>query len=222
VGPEQVPSSPPDAAVSPHQGRFLLLEDDPSVARPLSRVVEMHRRAVVAATIADAKAMFGQEQFSAVILDENLPDGSGLSWLAELREQGWFGPVLMLTGKFARDVANRAQALDAQCVFKPAEPDNITLFIEHVVEREKAIAERLESAIKSLVDTHKCTRRETDALRAACSGVPRADLHKILGVTENTAKTQVRSLLKRVKEKSIDDVVQRVLRQVLADIPRRR
>lgn len=197
------------------KGGFLVLEDDPAVSEPLSQIVAMHGPVMVASTIAEAKRYFVDADFNAAILDENLPDGSGLDWLQELRTQGWTGPVLILTGSFRRAVANRAQSLDAQCAFKPTEPDNIARFVELVVARDRDPSRRLDMAITKLVEKHKITRRESAALRAACAGVPRSELHIVMGVGANTAKTQVHRLLKRVNEKALDELVQRVLRSVL-------
>lgn len=215
--PDSTPPSASSTKPDEQRGRILILEDDPAVSRFLVREVESKRPSAVAFTVAAAKALFDKEAFSAVISDENLPDGSGLAWLAELRGQGWFGPVLLLTGQFEKEVANRAQSLGAQCVFKPPQFGNVALFLESVTAREKTIAERLESVVQSLIKTHELTRREADTLRTACSGVRRTDLHTALGVSENTAKSHVRALLSRLNESKLDDVIQRVLRAVLTE-----
>lgn len=205
----------PTTAQVIRKGGILVLEDDPAVSEPLSQIVAMHGPVRVASSIAEAKRHFVDADFNAAILDENLPDGSGLDWLEELRAQGWAGPVLLLTGSFRRAVANRAQSLDAQCAFKPTEPDNVARFVELVMARDRDASRRLDIAITKLIEKHKLTRRESAALRAACEGVPRSELHLVLGVGVNTAKTQVHKLLKRVNEKGLDELVQRVLRSIL-------
>lgn len=198
--------------------RFLVIEDDPDVSDALRSFVELHRPALVASNLAEARDRFSQQDIGAVILDESLPDGSGLSWLEEVRTAGWNGPVLMLTGHLEREIANRAQTLRAHCVFKPADPANIAHFVEQVLRREADSEERIEKALQAFVAHHGVTPRETDTLRAACRGVSRAELHAVLGVSENTAKSLVRTLLKRAGAKNLDEVIERILRQVVDDV----
>lgn len=202
---------------APPTRRILIIEDDPDVAESLRQFVESHRATIVAASLAEARTQFQYHDVAAVILDENLPDGSGLSWLEEVRAEGWSGPALMLTGRFEREVANRAHTLNSQCVFKPADPENIGLFVEQVLRRESMPKDRIEQALQAFVAQHGVTPRETDALRAACEEVPRGELHVALGVSENTAKSLIRALLKRVRAKNLDEVKERVLRLVVDD-----
>lgn len=94
--------------------RLLLVEDD----RTLGDAVCAHLQAdghVVdwVGTAAQARAAAGAE-FDAILLDWQLPDGSGVQWLRDLRAQRGANrtrPVLMLT---ARDrLSDRVQGLDA-------------------------------------------------------------------------------------------------------------
>lgn len=94
--------------------RLLLVEDD----RTLGDAVCAHLQAeghVIdwVTTIAQARAA-ANDPFDAILLDWQLPDGSGVQWLRELRAQrgpNRTRPVLMLT---ARDLlADRVQGLDA-------------------------------------------------------------------------------------------------------------
>ena len=64
-----------------------------------------------AATLADTRALWHVQPFDAVLLDLNLPDGSGLTALREARRNGDATPVLVLS---ARDrAAERIAGLDA-------------------------------------------------------------------------------------------------------------
>ena len=92
--------------------RILLVEDD-DVLRSVMRatLVEAGHRVDEAAKLADARTLWRVQPFDAVLLDLNLPDGSGLSALREARGRGDRTPVLVLS---ARDrTSERIAGLDA-------------------------------------------------------------------------------------------------------------
>jgi DNA-binding response OmpR family regulator len=79
--------------------RLLLLEDDPLLGEGLrdwlaadGHVVDWCR------SLAETQAMAG-EPFDALLVDWQLPDGSGLDWLKGRRGRGDLTPVLMLTAR---------------------------------------------------------------------------------------------------------------------------
>jgi len=55
-----------------------------------------------------ALAQVAQADYDIVILDHRLPDMSGLEVLAEIKSQGYEGPVVMVTGMGSEKVAVRA------------------------------------------------------------------------------------------------------------------
>jgi DNA-binding response OmpR family regulator len=91
--------------------RLLLVEDTQDVAEAV--VASFNRRGDAidhAATLQAAQDALAVQAYDVVILDINLPDGSGTQVLRGLREAGDATPVLMLTAR--RDVADRVAALD--------------------------------------------------------------------------------------------------------------
>lgn len=91
--------------------RILMVED----ARDLAEGVIAHlaRSGVVcdlAPTINDARDCRAVQRYDAIILDINLPDGSGLTLLREMRAQADRTPILMLTALASID--DRVEALD--------------------------------------------------------------------------------------------------------------
>lgn len=90
-------ASTPAAPASPQQ-RVLVVEDDPLVVRLVQRVLTEAGYAVdVAQTLDAARDLVGAD-FDAVLLDIDLPGGSGLDLLRELRGRGDATPVLLFTG----------------------------------------------------------------------------------------------------------------------------
>ena len=92
--------------------RILLVEDD-DVLRDvvLKSLLAAGHRVDVAARLDDARHLWRVQPFDAVLLDLNLPDGSGLSALRDARARGDRTPVMVLT---ARDrTEERIAGLDA-------------------------------------------------------------------------------------------------------------
>lgn len=78
--------------------RIFLLEDDEALDRGITMALEGPERAVLrAGTLAEAEEILSRERFSLLILDVNLPDGSGLELLKQLRQRGDSVPVILLT-----------------------------------------------------------------------------------------------------------------------------
>lgn len=78
-------------------GYLLLVEDEPAVQAKNKKILERCGYTVEQAyTIAEAQLKIAEEMPKAIVLDIQLPDGSGLEFLSDLRETSNV-PVLMLT-----------------------------------------------------------------------------------------------------------------------------
>jgi len=117
--------------------RLLLLEDDALLGEGLRDYLRAEGHVVDwCRSLAEADALRG-EPMDALLVDWELPDGSGLAWLGALRGRGNTTPALMLT---ARDRLNdRIEGLDGGAddyLVKPFAP-------EELVARLRALARRL-------------------------------------------------------------------------------
>jgi two-component system OmpR family response regulator len=106
--------------------RLLLLEDDALLGDGLRDHLRGEGHLVDwCRSLHEARAL-GGEPFDALLVDWQLPDGSGLDWLRRRRHAGDTTPALMLT---ARDLlAHRVQALDAGAddyLVKPFAPEEL-------------------------------------------------------------------------------------------------
>ncbi|MGO1345061.1 response regulator, partial [Chromohalobacter japonicus] len=80
--------------------RLLVIEDDPLIARSLEQALTPLGNTVDVFTHhAQAREALQSGQFDLVLLDLGLPDGNGLTLLAELRQRGDTTPVLILTAR---------------------------------------------------------------------------------------------------------------------------
>ncbi len=106
--------------------RLLLLEDDPILGEGLRDFLRVEGHGVDwFQRLGDAALMAG-EPYDALLVDWQLPDGSGLDWVRTLRRRGLATPILMLT---ARDrLGDRIDGLDAGAddyLVKPFEPEEM-------------------------------------------------------------------------------------------------
>lgn len=82
---------------------IFLLEDDETLGRGISMALTGPETSVVCRTsLAKARETLSGDRFDLLILDVNLPDGSGLDLLRQVRAEGDVTPVILLT---ANDLA---------------------------------------------------------------------------------------------------------------------
>lgn len=123
--------------------RLLLLEDDDLLGEGLRDFLRTEGHMVDwCRSLHEARAMHN-EPHDVLLVDWQLPDGSGLAWLRERRAHGDTTPALMLT---ARDLlADRVQGLDSGAddyLVKPVAPEELSA-------RLRAIGRRLAGAAQA-------------------------------------------------------------------------
>jgi len=141
---------------------LFLVEDDDDVALLIRKGLERARHQVLRCrTAADALIVLRQRPFDLVILDQMLPDRSGLELLGELERDGQEVPVLMITGH--GDEALAARVLRAGVLDYLVKDDGLAFLAElpkrvhesvtrHRLERQnRLLVQSLESASDGFV-----------------------------------------------------------------------
>lgn len=136
--------------------RILLVEDDPAQAKLACAVLQQHgfRDPVVVDTAALALAR--APEFDLVLLDVQLPDGSGLDVLRRLRERSARPAVVIVTGHGAESIAAEALRLGADD-YLSKDGGFIELLpgiVEHV-RRAVALRDELETAEREVVEAER-------------------------------------------------------------------
>jgi two-component system, OmpR family, response regulator len=121
--------------------RILLVEDDAVLHEVIQRSLEDTGSHVDSAwTLAEARHLWQVQAFDAVLLDLNLPDGSGLAALREARSRGDRTSVLVLTARNRID--ERIAGLDAGAddyLGKPFELGELAARLRALVRRAKGV-----------------------------------------------------------------------------------
>ena len=124
--------------------RLLLLEDDRILGSGLCAYLRADGNAVDwCQRIVQADAM-RNEAYDAMLVDWQLPDGSGLDWVQALRRSGNKTPVVVLT---ARDLtSDRIRGLDSGAddyMVKPFDPEELSARIRAVRRRASGVADAM-------------------------------------------------------------------------------
>jgi len=207
--------------------RLLLLEDDPLLGDGVRDYLLGERHVVDwCQSLREALALQG-EPFDALLVDWQLPDGSGLDWLRARRARGDTTPALMLT---ARDrLQHRVEGLDAGAddyLVKPFAPEELTARLRALARRNAGgggavrrfgdiEVDLTARAVRTAGARVELTAREWAVLEAlvlrAGRIVPKADLERlVLGfeaeLASNALEVHVSALRRKLGRSLIETV----------------
>jgi two-component system OmpR family response regulator len=121
--------------------RLLLIEDDVILGQGLQDFLQADGHWVDWCQCLAATAALRDQPYDALLVDWQLPDGSGLDWVRSMRSRGVSTPVLVLT---ARDLlSDRIRGLDTGAddyLVKPFDPEELSARIRAVRRRTSGSA----------------------------------------------------------------------------------
>ncbi len=187
--------------------RFLVLEDDPLVARGLVRFIGAFGDPVQIGTAREADALLADgPEWRGLFIDIGLPDGSGLDVLARARRVHPVTPAMVLTGGTDAEAINSAYDLRADYVVKPVDRARVERFI---VDTCKPSAVRNEFA--AIVAEGCLSDAEADILWRAAAGQDRDAMARGRGSSIHTVKKQIATMLAKTGSGSFHALVVRCL-----------
>ena len=124
-------------AQMPNRKHVLVVDDDPAMLRSVRRLLQQHDYEPILFSSAQAfKSHTNFDRAACIILDINLPDGSGIELRHRLKVDGVSVPVIYMTGN--EDPAVRDAALGSGCIAFLTKPFSAQSLIEPL---RKATAE---------------------------------------------------------------------------------
>ncbi len=195
-------------------GACLILEDDERVAKIILRIASPIVGTVAVSTVREALAAVASAvPLCGLVADMMLPDGSGLEVVEAFRAKYPTHPALVVTAVLDRTLVNRSSELGVGYVCKPDVLDNLTQFFASFgTNEQKGKTDLGIVPPASFARDHGLSPREAQIVKLVAEGVPRARLADLLGVSQSTVKSQVRSLLRKTRCNRVSEVVWAVRR----------
>ena len=179
----------------------LLVDDHPMIGAALEMLLRETSYKLVgrARTIAEATSAIVKHKPSLLLLDVNLPDGSGIDLLRRISHTRSRPKVILLTA--GMDDAQLLAAADLNpegMVLKTSDPQLLTECLDAVSLGEQwidpEIAHRTREAEQRAASAPPLTRRERELVELVRQGLRNRDIAIELGVTEGTVKVYLHAI----------------------------
>ena len=185
--------------------RILIADDHPMIAAALEVLLRGTDYELVgrARSGADASAQAQRLGPDILLLDVNMPDGSGLDVLRQLRGVRRAPAVILLTAGMDDTQLLTADSLDPEgMVLKTSDPALLLECMEQVRAGETwidpEIAERTRLAKEKASNAPSLTPRERELVELVRQGLRNREIATQLGVTEGTVKVYLHAIFDKV------------------------
>ena len=186
--------------------RVLLVDDHPMIGAALDMLLRGSSYELLgrARSVAEANRAILREKPDLILLDVNLPDGTGLDVLRRLARTRARPRVILLTA--GMDEAQLLTAADLRpegMVLKTSDPGLLTEAMDAVVAGNRwvdpEIADRTRRAQERADSTPALTRRERELIELVRQGLRNRDIATELGVTEGTVKVYLHAIFDKLQ-----------------------
>jgi two-component system nitrate/nitrite response regulator NarP len=185
--------------------RVLLADDHPMIASALEMLLRGTDYQLVgrARTGKEALAQIDQVNPDLVLLDVNMPDGSGIDVLRRLRKAGEERPIVLLTAGLDDPQLIAADDLEPNgVVLKTSDPALLLECMDQVQQGKNwvdpEITDRTKAARQRVSSLPALTPRERELVELVRQGLRNRDIAARLGVTEGTVKVYLHSIFDKV------------------------
>jgi two-component system, NarL family, nitrate/nitrite response regulator NarL len=186
--------------------RVLLVDDHPMIGAALEMLLRGSDYELLgrARSVAEAGRQLSGLKPDLVLLDVNLPDGSGLDVLGKVNRMRARPRVILLTAGMDEAQLLAAADLNPQgMVLKTSDPSLLTECMDAVVAGERwvdpEIADRTRRAQERADSAPALTRRERELIELVRQGLRNRDIATELGVTEGTVKVYLHAIFDKLR-----------------------
>ena len=185
--------------------RVLLVDDHPMIAAALEMLLRESDYELLgrARNVAEANNALAKQRPELVLLDVNLPDGSGLDVLRKLSRARSRPKVILLTA--GMDEAQLLAANDLApegMVLKTSDPSLLIECMDAVAGGKRwidpEIEQRTRHAQERAASAPPLTRRERELIELVRQGLRNRDIASELGVTEGTVKVYLHAIFDKL------------------------
>lgn len=185
--------------------RVLLADDHPMIASALEMLLRGTEYELVgrARSGKEALAQVDEAKPDLILLDVNMPDGSGIDVLRKLRRSGEKRPIVLLTAGLDDPQLIAADDLEPNgIVLKTSDPALLLQCMDEVLEGKSwvdpEIVDRTKAAKHRVSSLPPLTPRERELVELVRQGLRNRDIAARLGVTEGTVKVYLHSIFDKV------------------------
>ncbi|HEX4916872.1 MAG TPA: sigma-54 dependent transcriptional regulator [Limnobacter sp.] len=147
----------------------LAVDDEPGMRHFLEKALETRfARVDTASSVEMAQTLFDQHDYNTIVLDISLPGKNGLQWLSELRQGGYEGDVILITGYADMDTAIGALRAGAQDFLqKPFRIDQLWYALDRAADQNRLKRENfvLKRAVSNLQQNEQVMVGESPMIR---------------------------------------------------------
>lgn len=197
-----------DLATTPERVVFVI-DDDVAVRETLS---SLFRSIGLRVELFGSTREFAQikmpDAASCLVLDVRLPGLSGLDFQAELAKGEIGIPIIFMTGH--GDVPMSVQAMKAGAIdflTKPFRDQEMLDAVVRALEQDQIRLERERAVVEIRVRLESLTAREREVMGFVVDGLMNKQIAPKLGVTEITVKVHRVNMMRKMKARSIVDLV---------------
>jgi two-component system nitrate/nitrite response regulator NarP len=186
--------------------RIFLADDHPMIQTALEALLDGTGRQVVGRATSGGEALdlIGDAEADVIILDVQMPGGSGIHVLRELRKRGDDRPVILLTAAIDDEALRQALAMSANgIILKSSDPALLIECIDRVAKGEDWIDQPIRDRIAGeQVPRQTLSERECEVIRLVQEGFKNRDIAERLRITEGTVKVYLHRIFDKIGVKS--------------------
>lgn len=196
---------------------FLVVEDEAGVRRLLGRGLAPHGQVDVVGTCAAARMSLRVRHYDALIVDVNLPDGSGLDLIPVATAKSPNIVVLVLTGSTEHEVIARALQAGARYLLKPFDASHLATLADEVRGRQEAGERRIKLTLQRWKKDLDLSDTEVELLELGARGLTRDNFAKQRRVRPDTVRKQIQTLLQKTGDDTFEGAVNSLLREAVSE-----
>lgn len=184
--------------------RIFLADDHPMIQSALDALLRGGGHEIVGFATSGAEAL---EQIpgsaaEVLVLDVQMPGGSGIHVLSKLRDRGDKRPVVLLTAAIADETLRSALSLGVSgIVLKTSDPRLLIEAIEAVGNDERWIDEALQDRVAGVLTGGRqraLSDRERELIQLVRQGLKNREIAERLSTTEGTIKAYLHAIFDKV------------------------
>lgn len=202
--------------------QVLLIEDDPAITDLLRlALIEAGVELQSASDLATARTRLAEIEYDAILLDLNLPDGSGIDLCREIRSSSTI-PILILTAR--RDEIDRILGLELGAddyIVKPFSPREVTARLRAVLRRQNWAAAEPTGSVREVAGISVDEVRREVRVDGESVSLTRTEFQLVVALTSRPGRVFSRAELidhawegAFIQDRVVDSVISRVRRKL--------